>query len=109
MPAMPAMPLISFDGMFIPHHTNQHRELPSIHSTSLHHTLFFFLFHFHLKHRPSSEPSIINTTHHRHHPSSTTSITNTIHHHQHMKSDVGKKGAGRVPKQRPCSMAGLTA
>ena len=79
-------------------HTAPHQPTPGasitpLHFTSLHHTLFLFLFHFHIQHRPSPTPS----------------ITNTIHHHQHMKSDVGKKGAGRVPKQRPCSMAGLTA
>jgi hypothetical protein len=95
-------------------HTAPHRPTPGasitpLHFTSLHHTLFLFLFHFHIQHRPSPTPSITNTIHHQHHPSPTPSITNTIHHHQHMKSDVGKKGAGRVPKQRPCSMAGLTA
>ncbi|KAM0699278.1 hypothetical protein Q7P36_001325 [Cladosporium allicinum] len=73
MPDMPAMPLIPFNGMFVPHHINQHQELPSLHSTSLHHTLFLFLFHFHLQHRPSPEPSIINTIHHQHYPSPTLS------------------------------------
>jgi transcriptional regulator of heat shock response len=48
-----------------------------------------------ITHSSSYILAILTTTHHH-------------HHHQHMKSDVGKKGASRASKQRPCSTAGLT-
>ena len=92
---MPAMPLIPFDGMFTPHHTNQHQELPSLHFTLLH-----FITHS----SSSSSTSIFNIVHHQNHPSSTPSITNTIHHQHYPPSSTHEVGC-REERRRPCPKA----
>jgi hypothetical protein len=124
---MPAMPLIPFDGMFTPHHTNQHQELPSLHFTLLHFithssssssTSIFNIVHhqhhpsptpsitntIHHQYHPSPTPSITNTIHHQHHPSPTPSITNTIHHQHHPPSSTHEVGC-REERRRPCPEA----